>query len=333
MNKSVKLSALNLVPLFEGETPKQGIDRSVALAQRLEELDYVRYWVAEHHNFRGILSSATELLIGHTLAHTKRIRVGAGGVMMPNHTPLQIAERYGTLETLYPNRVDLGLGRAPGTDQETMRLLYRSEFVQENAFEAAIRDLKRYFGPEEVQQRVIAQPGIGTEVPLYILGSTAASARIAARLGLPYAFASHFALHHLSEAAALYQREFRPSEVLAEPYFIAGVVAVAAQTKETADYLYTSTQKMYLDLVKGRSHKSTYRMPEEDFEKNLTSSEKIILKLNSGLSFRGDADGVRQQWNEFREKYPVDELMAVSYIPDLDALTTSYRILKEIVAP
>lgn len=323
-----KVSVLNLVPHFEGETESEAIQRATDLVSVVEELGYTRYWVAEHHNFKGVLSSATDLIIQHLLANSSTIRVGSGGVMLPNHTTLQVSERYGTLATLYPERVDLGLGRAPGTDQATARLIYRGDSSEEG-FVHSILELQRYFGPEEVQEEVIANPGIGLEVPLYILGSSVSSAYVAAEFGLPYSFASHFAPQQMAQALEIYRTHFKPSKQLAEPYVIMGVLGYGAETEEAADSLFAINQKVTLDLIRGRQGR--YQQPDENFRDQLTSAEKLFIDSRMGISLKGNRESIAKQWLELSETYQPDEIIVVSYLPTLDQLKTSYEIIADVV--
>lgn len=323
-----KVSVLNLVPHFEGETESEAIQRATDLVSVVEELGYTRYWVAEHHNFKGVLSSATDLIIQHLLANSSTIRVGSGGVMLPNHTTLQVSERYGTLATLYPERVDLGLGRAPGTDQATARLIYRGDSSEEG-FLRSILELQRYFGPEEVQEEVIANPGIGLEVPLYILGSSVSSAYVAAEFGLPYSFASHFAPQQMAQALEIYRTHFKPSKQLAEPYVIMGVLGYGAETEEAADSLFAINQKVTLDLIRGRQGR--YQQPDENFRDQLTSAEKLFIDSRMGISLKGNRESIAKQWLELSETYQPDEIIVVSYLPTLDQLKTSYEIIADVV--
>lgn len=330
-DKKVSLSVLNLIPRFEDESGKEALDRSVELAKAVEELGYERYWVAEHHNFKGVMSSATDLVMQHILQNTDKIKVGSGGIMLPNHTTLQVAESFGTLETLYPDRVDLGLGRAPGTDPKTARILYRPASSQGEVFFDDIKQLITYFGSEGVQGEVKAYPGLGLNVPLYILGSSSTSAHIAAALGLPYAYAAHINPNGVSQALAIYRSEFRPSEQLKEPYVIVSVLAVAAETKEKAEYWYSSTRQVSLRMFNGGGQTGEVPKPVENYEQQLTSAEKILLQAMMGERLMGDPEAIKRQWESFQSKYGVDELMALSYIHDLDALVDSYRLLKEVI--
>ncbi len=329
--KKIPLSILNLAPRFEGETAKEAIDRVVDLAKAAEDIGYERYWIAEHHNFAGVMSSATDLIIQYVLSDTEHIRVGAGGVMMPNHVPLKVAEAYGTLATLYPDRVDLGLGRAPGTDRKTMRVLNAGSAHSSKTFPDDVRLLQQYFGPEDEQGDVRAYPAIGTEVPLYILGSSFVSAHMAAEFGLPYVFAAHFSDHPTSEAIAIYREEFKPSKVLDKPHVIVCVNAVVADTEEEADYWYTAAQKMYLHNFSGRGQDKLLAKPDPDFYETLSSAQKILVDMGHGVAFVGDVASVREQWMRFQDQYNVDELMTVSYIHDTKALVHSYKLLYEAI--
>ena len=323
-----KVSVLNLVPHFEGETEKDAIDRATSLVSIVEKQGYTRYWVAEHHNFKGVLSSATDLIMQHLLANSSTIRLGAGGVMLPNHTTLQVAERFGTLATLYPDRIDLGLGRAPGTDQATARIIYRGD-SSEAGFARSILELQRYFGPEENQGEVIANPGTGLEVPLYILGSSISSAYVAAEFGLPYSFASHFAPQQMKEALEIYRSRFKRSKQLAEPYVIIGVLGYGAETNEEAEQLFMINQKVTLDVIRGEQGR--YTEPDENFREQLTSAEKLFLDSRMGLSLKGSPATIAAQWKELSETYQADEVIVVSYLPKLEQLEKSYGIIADVI--
>lgn len=329
--KQIPLSILNLAPRFEGETGKEAIDRVVALAQAAEKMGYERYWIAEHHNFAGVMSSATDIIIQYILQQTDHIRVGAGGIMLPNHVPLQVAEAFGTLATLYPDRVDLGLGRAPGTDRQTTRVLNTGSQHSSATFPEDVRLLQQYFGPEDVQGTVRAYPGIGTEVPLFILGSSYVSAHLAAEFGLPYVFAAHFSDHSLADALTIYRSEYQPSEKYPEPHAIVCVMSVVAESSEQADYWYSSAQQMYLNNFSTGTQQNLIAKPNENLWDELSSAQKILLDAQTGLTFLGTTEEVRNQWLAFQEKYQVDELMTVSYIHDTDALVRSYQLLFDAV--
>src|SRR6204780_2223607 len=248
----VELSILDLAPIGRGQTAADSFGASVALAQRAEQLGYKRVWYAEHHNMASIASSATSVLIAHVGAHTETIRVGSGGVMLPNHAPLVVAEQFGTLDALYPGRIDLGLGRAPGGDFQTMRALRRDLQQSGEDFPALLNELQTYLGPEQPGQVVKAIPGQGSNVPITLLGSSGFSAQLAGMLGLPFAFAAHFAPEYLYAAAKLYRERFRPSDVLQKPYLMVGVQVIAAETDAEARRLFTTPQQRFLRLIRNQ---------------------------------------------------------------------------------
>src|ERR1700685_3121818 len=252
MSRELAVSVLDLVGMRTGESAGSAIARSVDLARNVEQLGYKRYWLAEHHSISGLACSATPVLIGHVAAATKTIRVGSGGVMLPNHAPLVVAEQFGTLETLYPGRIDLGLGRAPGGDARTMRALRRDLRQTGDDFPALLEELQNYLGPEKPGQAVKAIPGQGSNVPITLLGSSAYSAQLAARLGLPFAFAAHFAPEYLYVAARLYREGFRASKTLKKPYFMAAVAIIAAETDAAARRLFTTAQQRFLRLIRNQ---------------------------------------------------------------------------------
>src|SRR5882724_3752176 len=252
MGRRLAVSVLDLVSMRPGESAGSAIARSVDLAQHVEKLGYQRFWLAEHHSIEGLACSATAVLIGHVAAATETIRVGSGGVMLPNHAPLVVAEQFGTLEALYPGRIDLGLGRAPGGDFATMRALRRDLHQSGDDFPALLEELRTYLGPEKPGQAVKAIPGQGSNVPITLLGSSGFSAQLAGTLGLPFAFAAHFAPEYLYAAAQLYREQFRPSEVLAKPYLMVAVQVIAAETDEAARRLFTTPQQRFLRLLRNQ---------------------------------------------------------------------------------
>jgi luciferase family oxidoreductase group 1 len=252
MGNGLAVSVLDLVGMRAGESAGSAIARSVDLAQYVERLGYKRYWLAEHHSISGLACSATPVLIGHVAAATETIRVGSGGVMLPNHAPLVVAEQFGTLEALYPGRIDLGLGRAPGGDSATMRALRRDLRQSGEDFPALLEELRTYLGPEKPEQRVKAIPGQGSNVPITLLGSSGFSAQLAGMLGLPFAFAAHFAPEFLYAAAQLYRERFRPSELLRKPYLMVAVQVIAAQTDAAAQRLFTTPQQRFLRLIRNQ---------------------------------------------------------------------------------
>jgi luciferase family oxidoreductase group 1 len=324
-----RLSVLDLVPVQLGSTPAQALRNSLELARHAERLGYERYWVAEHHNMTGIASAATSVVIGFIAGGTSAIRVGAGGIMLPNHAPLVIAEQFGTLASLYPGRIDLGLGRAPGTDQTTVRALRRDPRAADT-FPEDVQELQALFEPARPGQLVQAVPGAGLQVPLWILGSSLYGAQLAAALGLPYAFASHFAPEALDEALALYRRLFKPSAQLAQPYAMAGVNVVAAETDEAARRLFTSHQQSFVNLRRGRP--GPQQPPIDDIEDYWTPVEKEMASRALACAVVGSPETVRRGLAQFAERTQADELMVVSAIFDPAARRRSYEILAEVAA-
>ncbi|EKN70549.1 hypothetical protein BABA_05066 [Neobacillus bataviensis LMG 21833] len=325
----IPVSVLNLAPIRKGQGPKQAIDAMVDLAQAVEKMGYQRYWIAEHHNSPTLVSSATSILIKHTLEHTNHIRVGSGGVMLPNHSPLVVAEQFGTMATIYPNRVDLGLGRAPGTDMMTASALRRSKNDSVYTFPDDVKALLNYFGPEDQQSYVRAYPGVGMDIPIYVLGSSTDSAYLAASLGLPYVFASHFAPRYMEEAISIYRDRFQPSEYLDKPYMMVCINVIAAESDEEAKWLSTSMQQFFLNVV--RNSRMPLQPPVENLDEIWNSAEKDMASSMSRLTMMGSKETIRQQLISFQEKYNVDELMAVSYIYDPEKQKRSYEIFKEVV--
>jgi len=323
-----KLSVLNLVPIRERENAQQAIDAMVELAQATEKMGYKRYWIAEHHNTPTLVSSATSILIKHTLEHTNHIRVGSGGIMLPNHAPLVVAEQFGTMATIYPDRVDLGLGRAPGTDMITASALRRSKNDSVFTFPEDVQSLLTYFGPLDQQGHVKAYPGVNTNIPIYILGSSTDSAYLAANLGLPYAFASHFAPKYMEEAMAIYRSRFKPSKYLNKPYMIVCLNVIAAETDDEAAFLSTTMHQFFLNIV--RNTRSLLSPPVENLDTRWNPLEKEMAESMTSVTFMGSKETVRKQFNRFQEKYNVDEIMAVSYIYEREKQKRSYEILKEI---
>jgi luciferase family oxidoreductase group 1 len=320
----VPLSVLDLAPITLGSTPREALRNSLDLARNAERLGYRRYWVAEHHNMTGIASAATAVVIGHLAGGTSTIRVGAGGIMLPNHAPLVIAEQFGTLEALYPGRIDLGLGRAPGTDQLTVRAL-RRDHARVDDFPREVQELQAFLAPVRPGQAVQAVPGGGTEVPLWILGSSTYGAQLAAFLGLPYAFASHFAPDDLLPALEIYRSTFQPSRQLAAPYAMAGVNVVAADTDDEARRLFTSAQQAFANLVRGRPGPTP--PPVDDIDAHLTADEKAAASQRLTHAIVGSAATVREGVERFAELTGADELMVVANIYDHDARVRSYELL------
>jgi luciferase family oxidoreductase group 1 len=328
-NIQLPVSALNLAPIRAGQTTGQAIESMVDLAQAVEKMGYERYWIAEHHNTPTLVSSATPILIKHTLEHTDHIKVGSGGIMLPNHSPLVVAEQFGTMATMYPNRVDLGLGRAPGTDMMTASALRRSQKDSVYTFPDDVQSLLTYFGPKDKQSYVKAHPGVGTNVPIYILGSSTDSAYLAASLGLPYAFASHFAPAHMEEAIRIYRRRFQPSQYLQEPYMMVCLNVIAAETDEEAELLSTSMNQFFLNIVRGTQN--PLQPPVENMDELWSPAEKEMSSKMISVTLMGSKDTVRKQLTRFQDLFNVDEIMAVSYIYDEGKQKRSYEIFKEVI--
>jgi luciferase family oxidoreductase group 1 len=324
---ALTLSVLDLAPVVEGETPAHALRNSLELARHAEQLGYTRYWVAEHHNMRGIASAATSVVIGYLAGGTSRIRVGAGGIMLPNHAPLVIAEQFGTLEALYPGRIDLALGRAPGTDPHTARAL-RRDWSNPDEFPQDVLELQALLGPVEPGQAIVAVPGADSRVPLWVLGSSLYGAQLAAALGLPYAFASHFAPDALLPALAAYRNGFRPSAQLQRPYAMAGVGAYVAPTDAEARRLFTSAQQQFTNMVRNR--RGRLQPPIDDMERYWTPHEKAHVESMLRYSFAGAPETVRRALEGFVSMTGVDEVMVVSHIFDHAARLRSYELLAEI---
>ena len=319
----IPYSLLDLAPVCEGSTPAQAFANSLDLARHAEALGYTRYWLAEHHNMPGIASAATALLIGHIAGGTSTLRVGAGGVMLPNHAPLQVAEQFGTLASLYPGRIDLGLGRAPGTDQATLQAL-RRHYAGAEAFPSDVMELLRYFEPVQPGQPVQAVPGAGLEVPVWILGSSLFGAQLAAALGLPYAFASHFAPAAMSEALALYHRDFKPSRRLRAPYAMLALNVVAADTRAQAQRLFTTQQQAFVRLRRGAP--GLVPPPVDDIEAFWTPAEKAMVEQALACAVVGDAADVREGIADFARRHRPDELMLTANIFDHGARLHSFAL-------
>ncbi|MDF1509073.1 LLM class flavin-dependent oxidoreductase [Robertmurraya sp. DFI.2.37] len=329
-NINIPISVLNLAPIRKGQGAKEAIEAMVSLAQATEEFGYSRYWIAEHHNTPTLVSSATSILIKHTLEHTKSIRVGSGGVMLPNHSPLVVAEQFGTMATIYPGRLDLGLGRAPGTDMMTASALRRSKNDSVFTFPEDVQALLTYFGPLENQGYVKAYPGVATNIPIYILGSSTDSAYLAAKLGLPYVFASHFAPRYMEEAISIYRDRFQPSNYLDKPYMMVCLNVIAAESDEEAKFESTTMQQFFLNVVRGTQ--TPLSPPVQTMDGLWSPHEEQMATSMSSVTLMGGKQSIKEQLTAFQEKYNVDELMAVSYIYDPDKQKRSYEILKEVVS-
>ena len=326
----IPISILDLVPVMLGETPRDALGKSLDLIQHAERFGYTSYWVAEHHNMTGIGSAATSVVIGYLAGGTSTIRVGAGGIMLPNHAPLVIAEQFGTLESLFPKRIDLGLGRAPGTDPYTVRALRRAP-GRADSFPEDVLELQSYLAasePDEPRRRVRAVPGRGTEVPIWILGSSTFGAELAAAYGLPYAFASHFAPTSLFEALHIYRQRFQPSKQLDRPYAMVGVNVVAAETDQEARRLFTTVQQSFTNLLRGSPGK--LQAPIDDIEEHWTPAEKHQASRMLEHSIVGSRESVRRELDVFVRLTKADELMVVSSLFDQNARVRSYEILADI---
>jgi luciferase family oxidoreductase group 1 len=320
------LSVLDLAPVPEGSNPAEALRRSLDLAQHVERWGYHRFWLAEHHNMTGIASAATSVVIGYVAGGTRTIRVGAGGIMLPNHAPLVIAEQFGTLETLYPGRIDLGLGRAPGTDQLTARAL-RRDHTSADTFPQDVLELQGYFAPLQPGQAVQAVPGTGLNVPLWILGSSLFGAQLAAMLGLPFAFASHFAPDALMQALQIYRTTFKPSRQLDRPYAMVGVNVIAAETDQEARHLFTSLQQRFTDMVRGA--RGLLKQPITDIETYWSPVEKIHAQRMLACSFVGSPMSLRRDLAAFIAKTEADELIVATAIYDHASRLRSYQLLAE----
>ena len=321
----IPFSILDLVPIRQGGDAAQAYQLMLEQARHAEKLGYYRYWLAEHHNMAGIGSSATGVLIGQVAGATQKMRVGSGGVMLPNHAPLIIAEQFGTLESLFPGRIDLGLGRAPGTDPQTARALRRTRAGSDQAFPQDVLELQSYFKDPEPLQAVRAIPGAGLKVPIWLLGSSLFSAQLAAMLGLPYAFASHFAPDYLMEALRVYRSTFRPSESLDRPYAMVGINVVAAQTDEEARFLFTSQQMQSVQMMRGK--REPLPEPISDIEAYWNPHEKMGAEHKLRYAFVGSAATVGRGLGALIDKTGADELMTTVRIFDPDACLRSLEIL------
>lgn len=319
------LSMLDLVAVREGGTVAEALQIAVRTAQCAEDLGFARYWLAEHHNMPGIASSATAVLVGHIAGATQTIRVGSGGIMLPNHAPLVVAEAFGTLAELYPGRIDLGLGRAPGTDGHTMRALRRhSRMESEEDFPRDVQELQRLLAPAQEGQPIVAVPGAGTNVPIWLLGSSLFSAQLAAYLGLPYAFASHFAPRMLHQALAIYRQTFKPSAALAKPYAIVGVPVIAAPTDAEAQFLASSTYQRVLGILTG--NRTRLQPPVEGFMEQVSERERAAIADFLAVGIIGGPQTVRAGLQALAQATQADEFMLVSDVFDADLRLRSLQL-------
>lgn len=326
-SRSVPLSILDLVPVVQGSTPREALHRSRELARHAEALKYTRYWVAEHHNMTGIASAATSVVLGYLAEGTSTIRMGAGGIMLPNHSPLQIAEQFGTLESLYPGRIDLGLGRAPGTDQIAMRAMRRDPRAAEQ-FPQDVQELQALFAPAREGQRIQAVPGAGLRVPLWILGSSLFGSQLAALFGLPYAFASHFAPAAMDEALRVYRAKFEPSDQLERPFAMLGVNVIVAETDGEARRLFTTLQQQFTDLHRGT--RGLQKPPIDDIDAYWSPAEKLAASGMLTHAIVGSPATVRAGLDRFVERTKADELMVVTSCFDHEARKRSYAMLADL---
>jgi luciferase family oxidoreductase group 1 len=323
---AVPLSILDLAPINPGQNVGEAIAASVALAQAAERAGYARVWYAEHHNMATIASSATSVLIAHVAAHTSTIRLGSGGVMLPNHSPLTIAEQFGTIASIHPGRIDLGLGRAPGSDQPTMRALRRDP-MSADTFPQDVLELQGYLRGESRIRGVEAVPGRGTDVPLYILGSSLFGARLAAALGLPYAFASHFAPSALHDAVAIYRREFKPSEQLAEPYVIAGVNVIAADSTQVAEAEFQRMKRIRVTALLGRGR--TFTDEEADLILGMEAGQQIAQMVT--YTAVGTPPEVRDYLEQFTKLADADELIVAHQYSEVEGRLRSVELTAEVM--
>lgn len=325
----VTYSVLDLAVITEGDTPADAIHNSRDLARHVEDWGYSRFWMAEHHNMENIASSATSVLLGHVAEATNSLRIGSGGVMLPNHSPLVIAEHYGTLATLYPGRIDLGLGRAPGTDQKTAQAIRPDRMQQVRQFPQNVKQLQRYFSADNHSADVRAIPGEGTEVPLWILGSSTDSAHLAAALGLPYVFASHFSPRQLHAALQVYRDKFEPSAQLDEPYVMPCVNIIVADTDEQAEFLSTSLKQMFMGVVTGK--RDPMPPPVDDMNTVWNLRTKMAVEQMLKYTFVGSKETVKEELSDFVANTGADEIMTATYIFDHHQRVKSHRLLSEIM--
>ena len=326
--RDIKFSILELAPVRDDKSIEFSLRHALELAQYAENLGYERFWLAEHHNMDGIASSATAVLLGYLLANTSTLKVGSGGIMLPNHAPLIVAEQFGTLATLYPNRIELGLGRAPGTDQVTIRALRRGRQETEDQFPQDVLEILHYFKDAEPNQRIIATPGQGTHVPVWLLGSSLFSAQLAAKLGLPYSFASHFAPRMLKQAIQLYRENFEPSEYLSKPYVSMGVPTVVAETDTEAEYLATSAYQRVLGLMRGQSLK--LKAPIASMDGLWSPAEKMSVDSFYTMAQIGSNGTVKEGLKQLLLEYDVDEFIFTCDIYDTDKRLENFERLMQI---
>lgn len=323
----IPFSLLDLAPIAEGASIAEALDNSRQLAIQAEKYAYNRVWLAEHHGMFGVASSATAVVLGHIAAATSKIRVGSGGVMLPNHSPLVIAEQFGTLATLYPNRIDLGLGRAPGTDMATARALRRNLHSDVDSYPDDIRELQHYLSTPQTGQNIVAVPGANTHIPIWLLGSSLYSAQLAGQLGLPYSFASHFAPDQLFDAISLYRSSFQASEQSEKPYMMAGLMAVVADSDEEAEYLFTSVQQQFMNLRKGVN--TAFARPVDDLTSIASETDQAMLSHILRYAMVGSKHTVSEKLGRFIEATEVNELVVSMPIHNIQARLKSVQLLSE----
>lgn len=324
----IPLSILDLSPISEGKSISDSFALSKRLAQTAEEKGYKRFWLAEHHGMSNVASSSPAVLLSHIGAATQSIRIGSGGIMLPNHSPLVIAEQFGTLAELYPNRIDLGLGRAPGTDMQTARALRRNMDAAVDQYPEDVRELQYFLGDPEPNQKILAVPGRGTHVPIWMLGSSLYSAQVAAQFGLPYSFASHFAPDHLIQALTVYRRHYKASEANPNSYAMAGVMAAVAETDEEAAYLFTSAQQQFINLRRGNNR--PFAKPVENMGEVWSPSEKHMVNHTLQYAMVGSKESVKFKLKTFVEKTGIDELIVSFPIYDADKRIRAVEMMAEI---
>ncbi|MDP3469692.1 MAG: LLM class flavin-dependent oxidoreductase [Daejeonella sp.] len=329
-NLTIPFSVLDLVPVLSGKGPSDSFKNSMDLARNCEKFGYSRYWIAEHHNMAGIASSATSILISHIAAGTNSIRVGSGGIMLPNHAPLIIAEQFGTLESLFPGRIDLGLGRAPGTDQLTAMALRRNLEGAGEDFAKSLMELRSYLSSDNSESAVRAIPGEGLDIPIWLLGSSTYSAQLAGILGLPFAFASHFAPAQLFSALQVYRESFRPSLSLKKPYAIACVNAIAAETDDEAEFQATSLFTAFLNVIRGK--RTSLQAPVASMDMIWNEQERFAVMQMLKYTFIGSGAKMKSLLSEFVSKTGVNEIMINSHIFDHKTRVRSYEIISELVS-
>ena len=326
---SIKYSILDLATIVKGDDINKTFQKSVKSAQHAEKLGFTRYWFSEHHNFPNVASAATSILIGHVAGQTQTLRVGSGGIMLPNHSTLSVAEQFGTLDGLYPGRIDLGLGRAPGTDGLTASALRGNNFNQNYNFEFHIKELQKYMSKENSESKVRAIPGEGADVPLYILGSSTDSAFLAAKLGMPYAFAAHFAPSQLEVALEIYREHFQPSEFLDDPYVMVCINVIGADTVDEAHYLSTSHFQAFVNIL--TDQRQPLLPPEETDLANMSNEVSMHLNRMAAKTFVGDRETLKEKLGKFVKDFRPNEIIVSGNIFDFEAKQKSYEIAAEII--